>query len=178
MDTTFRTFFINQDVIEDITCEPIEICNNNEILFKGLTVSWLAYTALLIPSLYDKIIPMLESSAAGCAASCTGNSNNTCGVSWYEFQWDGWTGMEEQISASQMFSNMLVKYYNTWEKAPLTDKTGGSSASNPNAGLGEGSTDMPVLPPITTGDQAGAGILTVVFVGGWIALMVFMLMGA
>lgn len=174
IQTTFSTFFIHNDVIEDVTCEPREICNNNEILFKGLTISWLAYTTLLVPSTYNTIMPKLEASAAAAAASCTGNGNNTCGVRWYQSQWDGWTGMEEQISASQMFSSMLVKYAGAGH-GPVTENTGGQSQGNPNAGLGGTSPQKPVLAPITTGDKAGAGILTVGFVGGWVGLMVFML---
>lgn len=177
IDSLFKTFFIHKNVIEDVTCEPREICNNNEILFKGLVVSWLAYTTLLVPSTTNKIMPMLESSAQGCAASCTGNGNNTCGVRWYQFKWDGWTGMEEQISASQMFSNLLVKYAHGKDVGPVTENTGGTSQGNVHAGMGDGS-GVNTLPPITTGDKAGAGILTVGFVGGWIGLMVFMLMGA
>lgn len=119
---------------------------------------------------------MLESSAQACAASCTGNGNNTCGVRWYQYKWDGWTGMEEQISASQMFSSMLVKYVNGKHVGPVTEKTGGSSKGNVNAGMGDASPGGG-LPPVTTGDKAGAGILTVGFVGGWIGLIVFMLIG-
>lgn len=178
IDRLFKTFFIHNNVIEDVTCEPREICNNNEILFKGLVVSWLSYTTLLVPSTAGKIMPMLESSAKACAASCTGNGNNTCGVRWYQSKWDGWTGMEEQISASQMFSAMLVKYAKGKDVGPVTENTGGTSNGNVNAGMGDGSGQENTLPPITTGDKAGAGILTVAFVGGWIGLMVFMLMGA
>lgn len=85
--------------------------------------------------------------------------------------------MEEQISASQMFSALLVKFANS-NAGPVTEKTGGQSSANPNAGLGLGTGDAHPLPPITTGDKAGAGILTAAFVAGWIGLIFFMLKGA
>ncbi|KAJ5082969.1 hypothetical protein N7532_012012 [Penicillium argentinense] len=175
---SFQNFFLAEHgfVMEDITCEPREICNNNEILFKGLFSSWLAYTALLVPSTYDTIMPKLESSIQAAAKSCTGNNNNTCGVRWYQSKWDGWTGMEEQISASNIFSCYLIKYEKDG-KGPVTSTTGGNSESDPNAGEESGSSSEDKLKPITTGDRAGAGILTFVFVAGWAGLMSFMFLG-
>lgn len=161
--------------MEDITCEPREICNNNEILFKGLFSSWLAYTALLVPSTYERILPKLETSIQAAAKSCTGHNNNTCGVRWYMSKWDGWTGMEEQISASNIFSSYLIKYEHGG-KGPVTSTTGGNSTSDPNAGA-ESADDKNKPKPITTGDKAGAGILTVLFVAGWAGLMGFMFIG-
>lgn len=178
---TLRTFFPKESgyVMEDITCEPREICNNNEVLFKGLLSTWLSYTALVVPTTYDLIMPKLQSSAVAAAKSCTGNGNYTCGVQWYKSQWDGWTGMEEQISVSQVFSANLLPFTMTQGKAvaPVTSTTGGNSTSNPNAGL-VSTTDSTGTPkPITAGDKAGASILTLVLVGGWAAMMAFAVMG-
>ena len=171
---TLQTFFQKESgyVMEDITCEPREICNNNEVLFKGLLSTWLSYVALVVPNTYDLIMPKLQTSALAAAKSCTGNNNYTCGVQWYKWQWDGWTGMEEQISVSQVFSANLLPFMQ--EKAavgPVTSKTGGNSSSNPNAGLQSNKKVPPK--PITAGDRAGAGILTVIFAGFWAALAAF-----
>lgn len=178
LNITLQTFFLKETgyVMEDVTCEPREICNNNEILFKGLLSTWLSYIALIVPSTYDLIMPKLQSSAVAAAKSCTGNNNNTCGVQWYKSQWDGWTGMEEQISVSQVFSANLLPFVQGKAVAPVTSRTGGNSTSNPNAGLENGNEDSPK--PITAGDKAGASILTLVLVGVWTALMAFALMGS
>lgn len=49
--------------------------------------------------------------------------------------------------------------------APLTNRTGGTSVGNANAGAG--SVDNPeALTPATRGDRIGAGILTALVVGG------------
>lgn len=160
--------------MEDWECEPQENCNNNDVLFKGLLSTWLGYTALIVPSTYDTIMPKLQSSAQGAAASCAG-PNNDCGVRWYQSQWDGKIGMEEEISVSNVLSVNLIPFENRVLKAPLTSFTGGNSSSNPNAGMNH-PTGMQQA-PITTGDKAGAGILTALFVGGWIALISWMILG-
>lgn len=138
---------------------------------------WLANVALLVPSTYDTILPKLQSSAVGAAESCSGNGNNTCGVRWYGGKWDGKIGMEEDISATNVFSVAMLPFVNKDTKKPVSSATGGDSKSDPNAGKGK-DTGEPVYAPITTGDKAGAGILTVVFVGAVIGAIVFMFTGA
>ncbi|KAJ5113012.1 Mannan endo-1-6-alpha-mannosidase DCW1 [Penicillium angulare] len=180
MGSLFDLFFTakNDYIIEDYVCEPTAQCNNNEVLFKGLVVTWLAETALLIPSLYDEILAKLQSTAAGAAKSCTGNNNNTCGVAWYKQEWDGLQGMEEQISASSAFSVLMLKWMNgTDGAAPVTSTTGGNSTGNVHAGEDDSTSSSTNASPITTGDKAGAGILTAVLVSGMVGMAIFMLLG-
>ncbi|KAJ5600968.1 Mannan endo-1-6-alpha-mannosidase DCW1 [Penicillium hetheringtonii] len=176
LNTTLDTFFpsSNGGIFEEVTCEPSESCNNNEILFKGLVSSWLSFTALLVPSTFDTIMPKLQTSAQAAAKSCSGHNNNTCGVRWYQSKYDGWIGMEEQISASDIFVANLV-YFN--KTGPVTSTTGGNSSSNPNAGNNDHTGGRSTQSAITTGDRAGAGILTVVFIVGWVALMGWTVLG-
>lgn len=130
-------------------------------------------TAVLVPSTFDSIIAKLQTSAQAAAASCTGHSNGTCGVRWYKSVWDGWMGMEEQISVTKVFTANLVNFNKT---APVTSTTGGNSTSNPTAGESD-TTASTQTTTITTADKAGAGIVTAVFVTGWIGLMAFMILG-
>ncbi|KAB8227000.1 glycoside hydrolase family 76 protein [Aspergillus alliaceus] len=179
LGVTLNTFFPKDFnyIMSEILCEPNEVCNDNEILFKGLVTGWLAFVALLVPSTYDQILPKLQASAQGAAASCSGMDNNTCGVRWHESKWDGWVGMEEQISVTDVLSSVLV----TEKKGsgPLTSSTGGTSTSDPNAGNNDGSSsDKSKAKPITTGDKAGASILTIGFAGLWGGLIAFMVTGA
>lgn len=173
---TLKTFFPNGDVLEDTTCEPIKKCNFNEILFKGLTSSWLAFTSLLVPDTAAQIKPKLASSAEAAAKSCTGNGNNSCGIAWYQNKWDGSTGMEQEISATNVFLANMINF-NTGTFGPITSDTGGKSTGNPNAGKGNGGDDEEEK-PITTGDKAGASILTLIFVFGWAGTMAWMMLGA
>ncbi|KAJ5353374.1 Six-hairpin glycosidase [Penicillium brevicompactum] len=174
---TFSTFFPHGNVLEDITCEPTGVCNFNEILFKGLVSSWLAFTTMLVPETADQIKPKLQASAEAAAKGCTGNNNQTCGIKWYTEKWDGTTGMEQEISATNVFLANLVPFGGI--DGPVTSNTGGDSKSNPDAGSGSGDgSDKKKTKPITNGDKAGAGILTTIFVVGWAGSMAWLLMGA
>ena len=176
MNQTFDHFFpeSNGGIFEEVVCEPSEVCNDNEILFKGLVSSWLAFTALLVPSTYDTILAKLQTSATAAALSCTGHDNNTCGISWYKSEYDGWIGMEEEISASNIFLANMIPYVS---KSPITSSTGGNSTSNPTAGENDTSSDTTSTTTISTGDRAGAGILTVIFITAWVALMGWTVLG-
>jgi len=66
----------------------------------------------------------------------------------------------------------------TQDMIPLTANTGGKSSSDPNAG-----NDAPHNPedefkrnPITTGDKAGAAILTILIVGAVVGLSVWIVL--
>ncbi|KAJ5663223.1 Mannan endo-1-6-alpha-mannosidase DCW1 [Penicillium longicatenatum] len=157
----------NGGILEEVVCEPSEACNDNEILFKGLVSSWLSFTALIVPSLYDTILPKLQTSGKAAALSCTGHNNNTCGVRWYQSNYDGWIGMEEEISATNIFVANLIAFT---QAAPVTSTTGGNSTSDTTAGQNDTSS-VKTTTKVTSGDRAGAGILTVLFVGGWVGIM-------
>ncbi|KAH1601576.1 hypothetical protein KXV53_004717 [Aspergillus fumigatus] len=177
LNNTLDIFFpakYGGNIMSEVLCEPNEVCNDNEILFKGLVTSWLAFTALLVPSTYDRILPKLQGSAVAAGATCTGNGNNSCGVRWYASKWDGWTGMEEQISVTDVLSVSLIT---TKHKGPVTSTTGGNSTSNPTAGLGDKSGQTTPTRKITMGDKAGASILTIGLVVGWVSLIAFMIIG-
>ncbi|PWY94033.1 mannan endo-1,6-alpha-mannosidase [Aspergillus sclerotioniger CBS 115572] len=178
LNVTLDTFFpasYGGNIMSEVLCEPAEVCNDNEILFKGLVTGWLGFVALVVPSTYDTILPKLQGSAVAAAASCTGMNNNTCGVRWYPKKWDGWNGMEEEIAVTNVLSSALV---NTKKTAPVTSSTGGNSTSDPNAGTGDNTgSDSDSLSAITTGDKAGASILTIAFVGMWGGMIAWMVIG-
>ncbi|KAI2786975.1 Mannan endo-1,6-alpha-mannosidase DCW1 [Penicillium oxalicum] len=178
MNKTFDEFFpqSNGGIFEEVTCEPSQQCNNNEVLFKGLVSSWLSFTALLVPSTYKFILPKLQTSAVAAAKSCTGHNNNTCGVRWYQSTYDGWSGMEEQISATSLFVANMIQFTGHGS-GPVTAMTGGNSTSNPTAGENDTSSTTTPLSAITTVDKAGAGILTLFFTAGWFGLMGFTALG-
>lgn len=173
----WKTFFPH-GIFYDLDCEIRENCNNNEVLFKGEVSNWLGLTALMIPDLYDEIMPKLKSSAVGAAASCTGLGNNSCGVRWYKSEFDGHHTMEAEISVSLLMSMNMLPFVDRDEKKPLNVDKGGKSKSNPKAGDLHDNDNAATMSPVTTGDKAGAAILTVLFTGGLIAMTVFMFIGA
>jgi mannan endo-1,6-alpha-mannosidase len=139
--------------------------------FKGFLSIWMALTASLVPSTADRIIPRLQGSAEAAARQCSGGTGGTeCGVKWYEDKWDGTNSMESQMSALSIFTaNLMLQS----AQNPVTSKTGGSSKSNPDAGQGA-RPGMQTLREITTGDKAGAWILTIVVGSAWIGIMVWL----
>ncbi|KAF4764999.1 hypothetical protein HAV15_003922 [Penicillium sp. str.  len=177
VDAIFTTFALPKHggVITDWNCEASSRCylDANGPLFKGLTVSWLADIALIIPELKDTILPKLQISAEGAAKSCTGNNENLCGNHWYG-GYDGQNSMENAISGSQIMSAVMLKFLGSSSK-PVSTATGGNGTSDPNAGTRKTSGPA-TLAPITTGDKAGAGILTAFFVCVTIGGLVFLFM--
>ncbi|KAJ5708467.1 mannan endo-1-6-alpha-mannosidase [Penicillium malachiteum] len=176
LDKLWSTFFLAKygDAIAEITCEGSDTCDRNGMLFKGLTVMWLSNIALIVPSTYDAILAKIQSSAVGAASTCTGEGNGTCGVRWWG-SYDGQSGMEPDISATNVFSVAMLPFVNQSEAKPATQSTGGNSTSDPTAGTADD--DSKTTTPISSGDRAGAGILTVALVGGVVGMAVFMLMG-
>jgi mannan endo-1,6-alpha-mannosidase len=119
-------------------------------------------------------MPVLKTSAVAAAAQCIGGANGrTCGLSWSSGAYDGTFGVGQQMAAiSAIFVNLLPLES---VAPPVTNLTGGTSLGNPNAGAGS-VTNPAAISPATTGDRAGAGIVTtIVLVGatgmfGWMSL--------
>jgi mannan endo-1,6-alpha-mannosidase len=144
-------------------CETVNTCMVDQRSFKAYLARWMAATTQMAPFTYDFIMPKLRASAAAAAKTCTGgNTGTSCGLKWTEQQWDGSKGIGEQMSAMEVFQSNLI----TKVAPPVTNSTGGTSKGNPSAGSeGDGPPGAGPLPkiytdPITTGDRAGAGILT------------------
>lgn len=181
LGTTLKTFFPPQyggQIMSDQECEPKLACDGNSACFKGILASSLAVTTTIVPEEADKIMPKLKSSAEAAAKTCSGgNGGNDCGQRWYQPTWDGSAGLEQQTSVMSILSSTLIAGA---KQAPKTSNTGGTSKGDPNAGTGGGGGIVdkgPILKPITTGDRAGAGILTGVFVASWIGGSVWLVSG-
>lgn len=158
----------------EITCEAIERCDRNQITFKAYFSSWLAFMTTIVPGTFDLVMPKLKTSATAACKTCTGLSDGAhCGIKWYTQTWDGTFGLEQQMAVLGVLNANLVPFKN---QAPFTANTGGISVGNPSAGT-NGSTEVPQLDNITTGDRAGAGILTIIFVIGWGVAVTWMIRG-
>lgn len=148
------------------SCEPSGNCNNDQKSFKAYLSQWLARTAQLVPARYETIMPYLRASAAGAAGQC--QSSGLCGREWNTTVYDNTDGVGEQMSALSVVQTMMLDVADL--KPPYTTDTGGTSKSDPSAGS-EGGDVGPsnseglshaATREITTGDRAGAGVLTAV----------------
>jgi mannan endo-1,6-alpha-mannosidase len=168
----------NGGIFEEVTCEPIEDCNDNALLFKGVTLNWLAMTALLVPSTYNTILPKIQTTAAAAAESCSGGGNNICGVQWYTKKYDNHPGMEQSITATDLFVANMIKFdAGGADPGPVTAKTGGNSTSDPNAGQSEITKASGKGDPVTMADRVGAGFVTVLILGISLGAMGWMIHG-
>jgi mannan endo-1,6-alpha-mannosidase len=117
-------------------------------------------------------MPKLRESARGAANQCSGgDSKNWCGQNWNSANWDGFKGAGEQMSALAVIQNTLI------EKAPkpVTAATGGTSQSDPSAGI-YGPKSLP-LRVIRKSERTGAAILTVMVAFGMVGAAWWMVGG-
>lgn len=127
------------------------------LTFKGFVHRWYATITQIVPSTSEKVNPVLKKSAAAAIKQCTGGSlGRQCGFKWASGTYDGKTGAGQEMSVLAAVSSLLVGA----GKPLVTDKTGGTSKGDPNAGSGSGDNLQRQYQPITTADRAGAGILT------------------
>ena len=166
-----NTFFKDNVMIE-IACEPQKNCNNDMQSFKAYLSRWLAVTTQLCPWTAPQIMPWLTTSAQAAAKQCSGGDDGkTCGLAWtQQGQYDGLYGPGEQMAAMQIILANLIDGV----PAPVTQATGGLSQGDPTAGGGSSENPLANSKPASTGDKAGAAILTILVVLPMIAGSVWM----
>ncbi len=131
----------------------------------------MATSSQLAPFIAPTLLTALRSSTTGAAKGC--EPDGTCGFRWTEGKYDGNTGAGQQMSALAALVSLMVDKEGVG--MPLTGNTGGTSVGDPAAGNGR----VPVVGekrPVTTGDRAGAGVVTAVVVLSFIAGVVWMAM--
>lgn len=125
--------------MSEVLCEPSQVCNDAEITYKGLLAGDLTFVSVVAPYTASEILPRLQGSAAGAAKQCSGGDSGTvCGVRWYQSTWDGWSGFEEEMSATSIFTSNLVAYKN---QSPVTQATATNQTVSANGTVsGNGTT--------------------------------------
>lgn len=167
------TYFFNSTnkVIFEPPCEPTDGCTTDDYSFKGYALKWMALTTQMMASTYDKLSPYLLATAEAAASQCTGTaaasegfqlSGIACGFNWASGAYDGTSGVGQQMSALQSVYATLVQT----APAPYTAASGGTSTGDGAGGAQKTDSTVNTLSKITTGDRAGAGILTAVVLGG------------
>ncbi|TKA69923.1 hypothetical protein B0A55_07977 [Friedmanniomyces simplex] len=111
IDTANATFFTPYSnatgIMYEQMCEKQALCSTDQSSFKGSLANWMGKTAVLVPSVSQRIMTLLEASARGAAASCSGD-NSTCGTKWYVGGFDGQVGFGQELSALDAVLSVLV----------------------------------------------------------------------
>ncbi|KAI9786324.1 MAG: hydrolase 76 protein [Peltula sp. TS41687] len=161
-----RVFFHKDvpNVMFEVACEPYGKCNVDQRSFKAYLARWMAATTKLAPWTYDPIMTRIRTSAAAAARQCSGGTDGvTCGIKWTQPTWDRSYGVGEQMSALEVIQSNLISKVS----GPVTDETGGTSKGDPSAGTGGDVAPVALhTTPISTGDKAGAGLLTALILVG------------
>ncbi|GMM35274.1 putative mannan endo-1,6-alpha-mannosidase [Saccharomycopsis crataegensis] len=176
--TTIESNFFNNSIMYERACESSGTCDNDQKSFKSVFSRFLSQTAILVPDTYDTIRPLIEASAKGAMASCSGTDSSTgrtnaCGVKWTQGSYDGNTGLGQQLSAMEILTSLLVtankpsndSNSTTSSAVPLSNSTGGTSEGNANAGTDTTKELAQNDLTITTKDKAGAAVLTTAVLG-------------
>ncbi|PFH58517.1 hypothetical protein XA68_13581 [Ophiocordyceps unilateralis] len=176
--------FSKDQILFEESCEGAKSCNNDQQSFKGFLARWLASTVRMAPETADTIMPVLRTTAQAAAASCSGTPppdappvgfkglpGTACGFSWLQKSFDGIIGVPPQMSSLAALIYPLAQK----APAPVTEKTGGTSKGDVNAGSGK-QKDPTALKPITTADRVGAGFLTLFMVAGSLGWTTFLIM--
>ncbi|RDA90777.1 hypothetical protein CP533_3605 [Ophiocordyceps camponoti-saundersi (nom. inval.)] len=170
VDRGLKTFFPNGIAMEP-SCENINTCTTDMITFKGFVHRWYSVITQVAPFTAAQIKPVLKKSTEAAIKQCTGGAmSRQCGFKWATGSFDGKTGAGQEMSVLAAVSSLLIDS----AKPPVTAKSGGTSEGNPDAG-GAGDDFRKQSRPITTGDKAGASILTLLVLGsacgvfGWMS---------
>lgn len=107
--TFFSPFPNATNIMFEAMCETSSVCNVDQYSMKAYLARWLAGTSLLAPYTAGRIGGLLRASAVGAASACTGGPfGNTCGAKWYIDDWDGTSGLGQQLSALEVMYALLV----------------------------------------------------------------------
>ncbi|KAK5662432.1 hypothetical protein OQA88_8343 [Cercophora sp. LCS_1] len=178
LEGIMRDFF-ETGVAFEIPCEGRQgACTADMLSFKGYAHRWLSVVTQIAPFTRDTILPVLRTSAEAAVKQCTGGaSGRQCGFYWsggvyVDVAVDKTSGAGEAMSVLAAVSSLLIDQADP----PATNLTGGISRGDPNAGSRSKDT-FEQLGPITTGDRAGAAILTILFLGSSVGLWGWMSLG-
>lgn len=146
-------------------CEAPENCDVDQRSFKAYLARWMAATTVRAPFTYDVLMPLLQSSAVAAAHTCTGGADgNSCGLQWTTNAFDGSLGVGEQLSVLEVVQSLLTPVV----PGPVNAHNGGTSKGDPSAGTGGTAPTGIQSKTITTADTAGASILTILVVVGFV----------
>lgn len=167
-------FFFPNGIAVEVACELTNSiqCTTDMLSYKCYLHRWLAQVTQVAPFIKDTILPVLKTSTEGAMKNCL--ANGTCGFRWTTSSYDGDTGAGQEMDALGALMSVLITLEDV--SVAYTNTTGGTSTGNPSAGV-DSTVSTTTYGAITTGDQAGASIITIVVVTSFVSMLVWMSTG-
>ncbi|KAK4232372.1 family 76 putative glycoside hydrolase [Podospora fimiseda] len=168
----------DKDIMTEVACEPVDLCDLDQQSFKAYLSRWMAATTKWAPWTYPRVKPLLESSAKAATSTCKGGNNGRlCGLKWNKpGEWDGTSGVGQQMAAMEVVLGNMIEGM----PGPVTASKGGLSVGDPGAGGSDVGRKDPFevyyFPPVSTGGKFGAAILTILIILGMVAGCTFVLL--
>ncbi|KAJ6190817.1 hypothetical protein N7519_000838 [Penicillium mononematosum] len=125
----------DHQIISDITCEPIDMCDRNQKTFKTYFTSWIGFMSLVVPTnVTAEVMGKFKASAVAAGQQCSGGSDGKhCGIRWTKkSEWDGTMGLEQQMSVLGVLNAVMVPFT---ADGPYNADNGGKSKSDPHGGF-------------------------------------------
>lgn len=176
-----QIFWGDDMIFKEIMCEDVQngpspyTCNYDQQSFKAYTLRWFAMSTKWAPWLSDMMQPYFLTTGQAVGQSCDyGVPGAVCGQRWDTGSFYNVTGPGQQMCALEALNTLLIDS----ARAPVTADSGGTSKGDPSAGTaGDFGADgvPPPLKDITTGDRAGAGVLTAFVIVGMLCGTYWML---
>lgn len=136
-----KAAFFNGSVMVEQACEPADLCDTDQVSFKGYLARWMASATQVAPYMFDTAMPLLRGTAEAAAAACSGSPaasefaglpGTACGFRWTTGGFDGRAGVGEQMSGLSAVMYTLVK-------RPESAAAGGGGGGGGDSGSGSGS---------------------------------------
>ncbi|KAK2673345.1 hypothetical protein RAB80_010888 [Fusarium oxysporum f. sp. vasinfectum] len=139
-----------KNIMTEVACEPVKLCNLDQKSFKAYLSRWLAVTTQWAPP-YSR------------------HYHATFTLYWTKDKFEGEVTIGQQMAALEVTLACMIQD----RPAPLTKDTGGTSKANPGGGAEDVGRTTPDLDykPLPAGDKAGAAIITILILAGLLAGM-------
>lgn len=161
-----QVFFTDTKVLTEVACERRDTCDFDQRSFKSYFIRFAAASTKWAPFLAEPMRPYFLATAQAAAKCCVpGDPGVICSHKWELGEYDGITGVGEQLCALQAMQSLLI----TDAGLPVTTDTGGTSKGDPTAGTsgsGDAAGGRPIPETIGTSERAGAGVLTAFLIVG------------
>ncbi|KAK4503946.1 hypothetical protein PRZ48_004861 [Zasmidium cellare] len=162
-----------RSIITEIACAARNTCNVDQKaykaslarafnIFQSQTASSVStFNGTSSADAYSRAAAILRTSAQGAAAQCSGGDDGTtCGFDWSSSEWDGTSGIGQDLDALEVFlANLPAKALKTANDTSATGGSGSNGTSTEEDGGGNGtSTRTGTVESASSSTSGAAGL--------------------